>query len=425
LAVVATGLLLIPLASASDTRFGRSAEIPLTREPTSVLVGDPTQDGLPDIVVIYAAGASISVLPGLGDGSFEQPVDYPVTGARSAVVGDWESDGFDDLAVAAGPTITIFAGVDGGLERKASYPVRAPSALAAADLNNDGNLDLVATSSTVAKVSVLIGVGDGTFDPPVDYPVGSGSSAVVVTDLNGDNAPDIVTAGAKPSILFGVGDGTFDPYTADAIGHSANSLAAEDLDQDGDPDLVVVGGQGVFVLLNAGDGTFPQGSAYQVAGKPVGVAIGDVSGDDGLDIVTANHGTNDISILEGVGDGTFRVQPHVKVGRTPTALGAFDLDLDGATDLVVSNKGSKSVTILLNGANAPQPTVCLVPRVVHRKLAAARGLLASAHCTVAPVRRKYSNRVKRGRVISQGQAPGTRLPSGTPVSLLVSRGHKR
>jgi hypothetical protein len=425
LATVAAGLLLTPLASATATNFGRSAEIPLAREPASVLVGDPTQDGLPDIVTINAPGTSISVLPGLGDGSFERPVDYPVTGARSAALGDWDSDGLEDLAVATGTTITLFAGVDGGLERRASYPVPAPSALAAADLDDDGNLDVVAVSSTSANVSVLLGHGDGTFDQAIGYPVGSGSSSVVVTDLNGDGALDIVTAGSRPSILFGIGDGTFGQYTTDVIGRNATSLAAEDLDQDGDPDVVTVGPQQVGVLLNAGDGTFPQGLGYLGAGRPVGVAIGDVSGDESLDIVAANQGSNDISIFEGAGDGTFQVEPRVRVGRVPSAIASADLNLDGTGDVVVSNRGSKSVTILLNGVAAPQPTICLVPRVTHRTLAAARGLITRAHCKLAPVRRKYSNRVKRGRVISQGQVPGTRLREGARVSVLVSRGHKR
>lgn len=109
----------------------------------------------------------------------------------------------------------------------------------------------------------------------------------------------------------------------------------------------------------------------------------------------------------------------------PTALGTSDLDMDGTTDLVVLNRGSKSVTVLLNGADAPQPTVCLVPRVVRRSLAAARGLLTRAHCTLAPVHRKYSNRIKRGRVLAQRQLPGTRLPEGSRVNLLVSRGPRR
>lgn len=421
-AAVATGLLLAPLASAN---FGRSAEIPLAGQPASVVLGDANQDGLADIVTIYSSGPSISVLAGHGDGGFAQPVDYPVTGARFAVFGDLDSDGLDDLAVAAGATITVFAGMEGGFERKASFPVRAPAVLAAADLNSDGNLDLATASSTDPRVSVLIGLGDGTFDPAVYYPVGSATESLVVADLDGDGALDIATAGSRPSILFGTGDGAFRPYTADAIGPSARSLATDDLDQDGDQDLVAARSQEVGVLLNAGDGTFPEDTSYPVSGTPAAVAIADVSGDESLDVVTANRGSNNISVLEGVDDGTLKPQFRVRVGRMPTALATSDLDMNGTTDLVVSNRGSKSVTVLLNGAAAPQPTVCLVPRVVRRTLAAARALLASAHCTVSTVRRKYSNRVKRGRVIAQRPAPGTRRPEDARVTLLVSRGPRR
>jgi len=115
----------------------------------------------------------------------------------------------------------------------------------------------------------------------------------------------------------------------------------------------------------------------------------------------------------------------VRVGRAPAALDVGDLTGDATNDLAVANRRSASVTVLLNGANAPQPVVCLVPRVMRRTLKAARGMVARAHCTLAPVRRRYSKRVKRGRVIAQTPAPGARWPEGSPVALVLSRGPKR
>jgi hypothetical protein len=132
-----------------------------------------------------------------------------------------------------------------------------------------------------------------------------------------------------------------------------------------------------------------------------------------------------VSVLLGAGDGTFGPQTRVRVGRTPAALAVSDLNGDATSDLVVANRRSASVTVLLNGANAPQPVVCLVPRLVRKTLKAARGLISRAHCTVAPVRRKYSKRVKRGRVIAQTPAAGTHLPEGATVALVLSRGRKR
>ena len=53
---------------------------------------------------------------------------------------------------------------------------------------------------------------------------------------------------------------------------------------------------------------------------------------------------------------------------------------EGTLDLVTANRGSKTVTVLLNGADAPQPVVCLVPGVVRRKLAVAQRIVGAANC---------------------------------------------
>ena len=142
------------------------------------------------------------------------------------------------------------------------------------------------------------------------------------------------------------------------------------------------------------------------------------------DLETVNRGTNDVSLLLGLGDGSFRRQLRIRVGRTPVQLALEDVDGEGTIDLVTANRGSKSLTVMLNGADARQPIVCLVPRVARRTLAAARRLVTAAKCRLAPVRRKYSKRVRRGRVIAISPAPGTRLVADSPVTLLVSRGPK-
>jgi FG-GAP-like repeat/PASTA domain len=422
-AAATAGLLLVPLAAAAD--FGRPAEIPLAKQPETVALGDATQDGKVD--VITTSGSTISLLPGRGDGGFDRRIDFAAgSNARSPVFGDWNGDGAEDLALATQGAITTFTGTGGGLVRQRSYPVAAPVFLGAGYLDGDGNLDLVATSSSQATVSVLLGFGDGTFGPASDYRVGSPSTSLAVADLNGDDIADIAAAGSDLSILPGVGDGTFETSQSVPGATGLRSLAADDLEVDGDVDLVGVMGQNqVAVLLNADDGSFPGIASYQVGTTPVGVALGEMDEDGNPDLVTVNRGSNDVSVLLGVGDGTFGPQSRVRVGRAPVALDIGDLTGDATNDLAVANRRSASVTVLLNGANAPQPVVCLVPRVVRRTLKAGRGMVARAHCTLAPVRRKYSKRVKRGRVIAQTPAPGARLPEGSPVALVLSRGPKR
>jgi hypothetical protein len=71
------------------------------------------------------------------------------------------------------------------------------------------------------------------------------------------------------------------------------------------------------------------------------------------------------------------------------------------------------------------PTHCTVPKVVGERLAAAKLTLKQHHCATGNVRSNYSRKVKKGRVSSQTPRPGLKLPAGSKVALVVSRGRKR
>jgi hypothetical protein len=85
------------------------------------------------------------------------------------------------------------------------------------DLTGSGKLDLVTTDTGSSAVSVLIGNGDGSFQPARTYPVGLAPQCLNIGDVNGDHTPDIVTGNAgsnNVSVLLGNGDGTFRPGPA-------------------------------------------------------------------------------------------------------------------------------------------------------------------------------------------------------------------
>lgn len=424
-ALFAAGLLAVPLASAAT--FGRPAEIPLVRSPTAVVDVDATQDGLEDLVLANATGPPLTVLPGDQNGSFGLPRDIGTGPApRSFAVADIDNDGANDLAVAGGGEIAIYFSADGTLVRRTVLSAPEVSSVTAADLDLDGNYDIVAASATRSTVTVFAGTDNGTFLAGRVYTTGNPPAAIFVADLDGDEFPDVAVGGNALTVLFNNGDGTLGSPAATDQPSEILALTCDDIDGDGDVDLVAAGRPNlVTVLVNSGDGHFLHSDSYAVGATPVAVGVAFLDDEDGnLDVVTANRGTNDVSILRGVGDGHLQAETRIKVGKGPAGLARDDLNGDGLNDLVTPNRLGKSVTVLLQGADAPQPVVCLVPRVARRKLVVARRLVGSAHCKVDSVRRRYSGRIRKGRVISIAPAPGTRRPIDTPVTLLVSRGHK-
>src|SRR6267142_561561 len=192
----------------------------------------------------------------------------------------------------------------------------APFSAAVGDLNNDGNLDVAIVHLFYSNtVSVLLGNGDGSLQTGVDYPTNPSPASVAIGDLNGDGKADLAVGNltlGDPSvgtvtIMLGNGDGTFQPNSYPATGNGNRSVAIGDLNGDGKPDIVTANWLDgtTSVLLNNGSGSFQQKVDYNTGAGPYSVAVGDVSGDGTPDIVTANQGGGSLSVLLGNGNGTF------------------------------------------------------------------------------------------------------------------------
>src|SRR5438093_1241135 len=141
--------------------------------------------------------------------------------------------------------------------------------VAVADVNGDGKPDLLMANAD-GSVRVLLGNGDGTFQAAVTYPSGMNEAfAVAVADVNGDGKQDLLVGGGGENdnvgVLLGNGDGTFQPVVSySSGGNTALSVAVADVNGDGKPDLLA-GNQCdtssncahglVVVLLGNGDGT--------------------------------------------------------------------------------------------------------------------------------------------------------------------------
>jgi hypothetical protein len=333
-----------------------------------VTVADLTGNGILDLVTTG------SVLLGNGDGTFQPPRTFQAGSfPLSVAVGDFDGDGTPDLAVADSglisgtPSVHVLLGNGDGTFRPGLdlFTGNAPSAVVAADFTGDGILDLAVANEYDNNVSVLLGNGDGTFVKAGNVAVGTDPVSLAVADLNGDGTPDlaVVNQGTYPhvgegvSILLGNGDGTFQPARNIAAGPNPVAVAIADLNGDGTPDLAVAnsayysGAATVSVLLGNGDGTFQTARDFGVGSRPAAVAIGDFNGDSIADLVVANFNSNNVSILLGLGDGTFTSAPSYSAGTNPSTVVVGDFNNDGIPDLAVGNSNNVNGTVTILQGN--------------------------------------------------------------------------
>jgi hypothetical protein len=367
----------------------------------SFVVADVNRDGKLDLLVANqcANGSSdcngeVSVLLGKGDGTFRPAVSYASGGNRAfaVAVADVNGDGKPDLLVAnscatggsfcvngtMGVVGVLLGNGDGTFQNALTFSSGGfdGTAIAVKDLNGDGKADVVVVNQcadficATGLVGVLLGNGDGTFNPAVGY--GSGgyhADSVAVGDVNGDGKPDLVVSDQCASsgsacpgtvgVLLGNGDGTFQTVaTYNAGGFAAYSVAIGDVNRDGKPDLVVAvlcsdaGGcasGAVSVLLGNGNGSFQSPEFYGSGGQNASaVTVADVDGDGYLDVLVANQcligdpacaSGGGASVLHGNGDGSF--MPAVTYGSGGTNaffIAVADVSGDGAPDLVLANQ---------------------------------------------------------------------------------------
>ena len=213
----------------------------------------------------------VIILLGNGDGTFRRTAVIPVGDRPAAIVsGDFNNDGRCDLAVADyfSGDVTILLGNGDGTFRNAGTVAagRRPDAITTADFNNDGRSDL-AVADAAGVVMILLGDGQGAFQAAGTVAVGQDPDALVAADFNGDGLPDlaVAVAGGLPgtggvTILTGIGDGTFQTAETITLGKISNPVAMVlgDFNGDGLPDLAVADyfSEDVTVLLNSGHGAF-------------------------------------------------------------------------------------------------------------------------------------------------------------------------
>ena len=284
--------------------------------------------------------------------SFAPAVGYAARAPQFVTLGDFNKDGKLDAATASyyGDASVLLGNGNGTFQPEKTYissAVVPGTGIVSADFNNDGNPD-IGFSMSGYGFGTLLGNGDGTFRTFVQQLHGSTQGGLGVADLNDDGKLDVVmafprrpgdVAGAYAAL--GKGDGGFQEdkavYTAPS---TYTGLVLADLNKDGRLDIVTAGGGLVSVLLGNGDGTFPfTGSDFPVASGTLirSLAVGDLNGDGALDVVAPDSGGMTLNVLLGKGDGTLLAAAQFPCGQVPADVKIADLNLDGRPDIVATN----------------------------------------------------------------------------------------
>ena len=273
------------------------------------------------------------------------------------VTGDFNHDGKMDIAVTGNYLSILLGNGDGTFQPPVNY-TGVGNWIAVADFNNDGNLDLI-TANGDNSVSVFLGNGDGTFQSAKNSYTTGDCTFVVVGDFNGDHKLDIaVVDNPYISVLLGNGDGTFQAPIDNSSFVGGHQLAVGDFNNDHHLDVAVAGffggSQDFGILLGNGDGTLQAALTYPLLYVPDWVSAADFNRDGNMDLVIG-YEDGGLSVLLGSGDGSFRSDLLYSLD-TGGPISVADFNGDGNLDLVVGAGPAVEIAELLgNGDGTFKP----------------------------------------------------------------------
>ncbi len=195
-----------------------------------------------------------------------------------------------------------------------------PSDIAVGNFSNNGNQDLAVTDSSSSEVTILSGDGKGNFSVSSTIPLDNGQEnpmAITAADLSGDGNLDLAVAGSvltsnggstgNVSILTNNGSGGWSVAQNISLSVAPSQITTIQLNGNIFPDLAVSDASGVALLLNEGNGQFSAPVYYTLSGasEGQGIVAADFTGTGLIQLVVANSGSSNLSVVSGTTVGNF------------------------------------------------------------------------------------------------------------------------
>ncbi len=314
----------------------------------------------PRLRAMLAAAASIAGCANAVEPASFQPGSIVSLPAIPSHATGGIADGFSGKSLLVLPDSSAIVFVDCAADgsQDVGNPIEAGGQLRFAlitDIDGDSLPDIVTTSPTTGRANIIRQVSPGAFALGAVLPIGQLPFIPAATDLSGDGLPELIVplrGEAKVALLPNLGDGLFGAGTRITTGSAPDSVGLTDFNSDGVIDLAVTcaGSAAINIHLGqqgSGGVTFgPPAVSLPTGSSPSGLVVRDFDGDGFLDLATANTGSASVSVFYSDGTGGFVDAGFLFAGTAAQSIAAADIDQNGLPDLIVTNPSVQTITIL-------------------------------------------------------------------------------
>ncbi|MDH3628199.1 MAG: FG-GAP-like repeat-containing protein [Acidobacteriota bacterium] len=332
---------------------------------------DLNGDGFLDITIVNEITADLRVFLNKADGTgeffaFLQPTSPAGNQASPSEPTDFNRDGVVDAAVVniGDGTVSVLMGIGNGRFNPQQLVTvgSLPRGIAVLDVDGDGDIDIANTNSATNELSVILNNGSGLFGTATFFAAGITQPwAIAAADMNDDGILDLVVGGRDSErIIVHTADGAggFTAGTSIAAGGRVWMLVLGDLNRDGHEDVATINSFDANGSILFGDGSGGLSLPTTYVADPFGLSddLGDMNGDGDLDWITSSFlGNWRLNLNDGLGNFTF-AQEFVATQASSCSL-MLDFDNDGDLDLALIDESIDEVILMKNGGLAPPPSV--------------------------------------------------------------------
>ncbi len=224
------------------------------------------------------------------------------------------------------------------------------------DLNMDGKPEIIVSNSFNNDLYIFINESSGgtlNINPtPIRIPVAGATNlyGLEVQDMDGDGKPEIVLTQFQLANIFILKNQStttisFAAPVVQALQGAFNKLISADFNEDGKMDLAAsdwsAGKLAIWTNTSSG-GSFSFGPQITLDTdlKPDGIDVGDIDGDQDIDIVVASRNTNFVNVFLNSGNNTslaFSAKQQITTSKNQRNIVMADLDGDAKPELAVTS----------------------------------------------------------------------------------------